>query len=389
MLSLFSSAKPFRGEAAVHQRNALESWARLGPEVEVLLFGNDYGARAVSAALGLRHFPEVASNEWGTPLLSDMFAQAQVWAVHDIVCYVNADIILLGDFLDAVGRVSQRFRRFVMVGRRWDLDFDEQIAFASGWDAEIRRRCEREGILSDPTALDFFAFSRGIFPDFPPFAIGRPAWDNWLVMETLARRIPLIDVGDSVQVIHQNHGYGHVPQARGVSWDGPEGDANIGTARSSRRSFNPAFYSVLSATHVLRDGRIRRAWSQEHLSWRLWVLNCRIRKGLRPFVRFFRLGGYWARRVVLEARGRRAARGALLLLFRERSSIRRRLLRGDNVRKLLRRSESVLARRRRAVGSDDVEPGSNGSGGSNPPRGGGAEGETHRSKAGVDHGFDS
>lgn len=336
----------------MHQRNALGSWARLGPGVEVLLFGNDEGSGAAAAELGLRHFPEVTTNEWGTPLLSDIFEQAQARAAYNVVCYVNADIILLSDFVDCVRQVSLWSRRFVIVGRRWDVDFDERIEFVEGWDAEVRRKCERYGVLSDPTALDYFAFPRGTFPSLPPFAIGRPAWDNWLVMETLARHIPLIDVSAAAQVVHQNHGYGHVAQARGAYWEGPEGDANIREARSSREDFNPGFYSVLSATHVIRDGKVRRAWSGEHLSWRLKVWSWRMWRSpvvgrggrtLRPFRRGARL----ARFALLEARGRRAARLAVLLVFRRRSSMRRRLLKDKSWVKLLRRGERVLARRNR------------------------------------------
>jgi hypothetical protein len=356
MLSLFSSAKPFVGQAAVHQRNAFESWTWLGPEAEVLLFGNDEGSEAVAAELGFRHFPEVATNEWGTPLLSDMFAQAQARAVHNVVCYVNADIILFGDFLDCVRRVSRWSSRFVMVGRRWDVDLEERIEFAEGWDAGVRQKCEREGVLSDPTAVDFFVFPRGMLPSLPPFAIGRPAWDNWLLKEILARDISLVDITAATQVVHQNHGYGHVAQARGAHWEGPEGDANLRMAHSDSATFNPGFYGVLSSTHVMRNGKIRRAWFGEHLSWRLnvWrarVLNSPVARRVRRTLWPLRQGVYLVRFVLLEARGHRAVWAAVLLVCRRRSTIRRRLLKNDNWVKLLRRSERVLAGRIRASGA--------------------------------------
>jgi hypothetical protein len=46
MLTLFTTAKPFEGHSGVIQRNALKSWKRLHPDVEVILFGDDAGLPA-------------------------------------------------------------------------------------------------------------------------------------------------------------------------------------------------------------------------------------------------------------------------------------------------------------------------------------------------------
>ena len=44
MLTLFTTAKPFRGHIDVIQRNALRSWKSLHPDIEIPLFGDDAGA---------------------------------------------------------------------------------------------------------------------------------------------------------------------------------------------------------------------------------------------------------------------------------------------------------------------------------------------------------
>jgi hypothetical protein len=38
MLTLFTTAKPFRGHIAVIQRNALQSWRALNPNIEVSIY---------------------------------------------------------------------------------------------------------------------------------------------------------------------------------------------------------------------------------------------------------------------------------------------------------------------------------------------------------------
>ena len=98
MLTLFAIPKHFRGHFAVIQRNAILSWTRLTPRPEILLFGNEEGTAEIAAELGLRHFPEVTRNEFGTPLLDDLFRQAEQHASTPLLGYVNSDIILTNDF---------------------------------------------------------------------------------------------------------------------------------------------------------------------------------------------------------------------------------------------------------------------------------------------------
>ena len=73
MLTLFTTAKPFRGHSGIIQRNALKSWTLLHPDVEIILFGDDEGAAEVCAEYGLRHEPHVERNEHGTKRLDYIF----------------------------------------------------------------------------------------------------------------------------------------------------------------------------------------------------------------------------------------------------------------------------------------------------------------------------
>ena len=55
MFTLFTTPKPFQGHIGVIQRNALRSWKRLHPDVEVMLFGDDEGAAESLEVLDHRH----------------------------------------------------------------------------------------------------------------------------------------------------------------------------------------------------------------------------------------------------------------------------------------------------------------------------------------------
>ena len=98
LLSLFSVPKAFADHAGVIQRNAIQSWARLGPDVEIILCGDETGVGEAAAELGVRHVPDVRRSEHGTPLLDSVFRAASGAARSPLLGYVNTDIILFPDF---------------------------------------------------------------------------------------------------------------------------------------------------------------------------------------------------------------------------------------------------------------------------------------------------
>ena len=204
MITVFSVPKAFTGHTALIQHNALASWARL-PDCEVLVFGNETGVAAAARAHGLRHIPDVACNEFDTPLLSDLFAQAERISSEPILTYVNADIVLFEDLPRAVGLV-QHLPRLLLCGRRTNLSVKEPLPFSRDWQAQIRDSAARTGEVAIPGAIDYFVFSRGLFDPVPPFAIGRMDWDQWLLYRARSRGAPIIDATALVLAVHQNHG---------------------------------------------------------------------------------------------------------------------------------------------------------------------------------------
>ena len=78
MLTIFCVPRPFEGHFGVIQRNAIASWKVLRPTPEIILFGDEAGIDRAATDLEVRHVPAVAKNEFGTPLLSDVMAQANL-----------------------------------------------------------------------------------------------------------------------------------------------------------------------------------------------------------------------------------------------------------------------------------------------------------------------
>jgi hypothetical protein len=227
MITIFAMPKAFRGHIDVIQRNAIESWTRLSIKPEIILFGTDEGTAEVAREFAVRHVAEVARNTEGTPLVSDLFAQGQHHAANDLLCYVNADIILLDDFSTTVERIARFHSPLLMVGRRTDLDITQPIDFSnSAWESRLREEARASGLLRIPTLIDYFAFSKGLFADLLPLALGRGGWDNWLIWRARSRKASVIDASLAVLAIHQNHDYSHHPDgSRGV-WSGAEAQRN-------------------------------------------------------------------------------------------------------------------------------------------------------------------
>jgi hypothetical protein len=287
MLTIFSVPKPFVGHTGIIQRNAIGSWTRLSPPCEIILCADEPGTREVAAEFGARYLPQVARNEHGTPLVSSAFEIAERLCRGECLCYVNADIILMSDFMEAVRRVSRRKRRFLMVGRRWDVDITERLDFSrAGWEDELRSYVAEHGALHGSAGIDFFVFTRRVFHDLPAFALGRMIWDNWLIFRARSRGAPVIDATGAVMALHQNHDYSHHP-------GGEEGIAfGVEAKRNLELAGGYAFvFRLEDATHLLTPGGLRLDLSRERLARRidrLPLLHPRVARAKRFLARVSR-----------------------------------------------------------------------------------------------------
>ena len=262
-MSVFTIPKPFRGHIGVIQTNAIQSWVLLHPECEVILFGNEEGTAEVASKFGIRHIAEVERSEYGTPLLNSAFNVAQDIASHQLMCYVNADIILVKDFLTAIRQIQ--FTSFLLIGRRWDIDLKEPLDFGSpDWEEQLRTRLGETGRLHGLAGLDYFVFPRGMYRDIPPFAIGRTAWDNWLVYKARFLRVPVIDATKAVTAIHQSHDYAHITSKKTGVWKGREAIRNLELAGWREHTL-----TLEHATWILAPEGMRRALTMRHLYFRL------------------------------------------------------------------------------------------------------------------------
>ncbi len=299
MLSIFAFPKPFHGHIGVIQRNAIGSWMQLKPRCEIFLFGNEEGTAEVARELGACHVPDIARNEFGTPLLSDVFQRGEQLATQSIHSYVNCDIVLGREFISAVKQVSATNKRFLMVGQCCGLEVKSPIQFEqSKWEEHLKDLvCER-GEMRGLAAIDYFVFPRGLYQTLPPFALGRAKFDNWLVWRARNLKVPVVDATPSVLAIHQNHDYFHVAGGKDYTLYGEEAMRNLKYAGGEGHC-----YEISDATHKLLPTGISWNW-QGYLRMefrKARVQAWKTRMTTRIMIKFWRL--MEASRIIRHAMG--------------------------------------------------------------------------------------
>ena len=270
LLTLFSAPKPFTNpHIATIQRNAIRSWTLL-PDVEVILLGEETGLAEAARDLGVTHIPNVERNESGTPLISSMFQLARERSHSDLLCIVNADMLLMPDFVEAAKQVKSQKSQFVMLSQRWDLDVTQPLDFAAGWESRLRNTVHATGQLHRPAGSDFFLFPLSSYLEVPAFTIGRAGWDNWMIYKARKEGWPVIDCTPSVMIVHQNHDYSHLPGGK-PHYEHPDTNENI------RRAGGQANirYTILDSTHQLVGGKLARPK----------MTSLRLQRGMELFLR--------------------------------------------------------------------------------------------------------
>lgn len=288
MISIFAIPKPFLGEDEKRQRRALESWIALRPACEIILLGNEPGIGEAAKEYGTKWIAEINRNNFGTPLLNDAFEKTSKKAEYNILCYVNADIILFDDLLDAVKNIS--LDRFLGSSQRYNVDFRDEDEVQKIKNHQSLKEYVREDVIPDDFySMDLFLFHKNIKIDLPAFTVGRPGWDHWLIFRARQLRIPVIDLTEVVTVVHQVHDYSHVPQASGYRWRGPEGDENLRLIGDPRKQFNLKYVThVLTPTGLQKARRrksIRRWWNEKILLYPKWEIPFRFLASITLFFR--------------------------------------------------------------------------------------------------------
>jgi hypothetical protein len=141
-----------------------------------------------------------------------------------------------------------------VVGQRTDIDQASPLDFDAGWQDRLVARAVERGERKPLQWIDYFMFPRGLFTDLPPFAIGRPGYDPWLIWRAADLGAQIVDATRFLPAIHQRHDYSHVG-SREAAFSGVEAKRNAAIVDDWRH-----YHSIAYATVVIDEaGNLRPA----------------------------------------------------------------------------------------------------------------------------------
>lgn len=256
MLTIFSTPKPFEGQINIIQRNAIQSWMRLSPAAEIILCGNERGTKEIASEFNLIHLPCIKTNQFGTPLLDSLFEQAQAKASNDIMCYVNADILLMNDLVSTIRMAKESLGKtqFMIVGLRWNFDIDKEWDFKEGdSDKKLHDFAVTNGAIHH-MGTDYYAFTKGSLGQLKPFAIGRYFWDGWLLYHAKSEGVNVIDATGQISAFHQNHF-----EKRGAKSIKKKYVLSVEEAINKKLcGWYPASVTILDSDYIMTSGELKK-----------------------------------------------------------------------------------------------------------------------------------
>jgi hypothetical protein len=250
-LTIFTAPKPFTNpHINIIQHNALAAWTRLA-DVDVLLIGDEPGIPEAAREFGIMNVMQVERDDKGIPLVSAVMKIGHSQTNSPLLCYANADMIVMSDLVRAVRTVSEQAKDFLLVGQRWNLDLPGPFEFSGDWESRLRLDVAQRGEFYSPWGIDYFVFPRHLYTEVPDFTIGRPAWDNWMVYHARTRFGMAIDASRDVLVVHQNHDYSHLPGNK------PPYGSDVAKSNLAKAGGRKRVYNILDTNRELVRGRIR------------------------------------------------------------------------------------------------------------------------------------
>lgn len=219
--AFLTTLKPPGGPWWPAQANTLHTLACLAPAAPRLVFGGGEAVAELCVRFGARHlWPGHQSLPRLDALLADA-RQACPNATHFI--YLNGDILVMPSLLAVLEDVAARFPAFLLAARRLNIEPPGDLTALppAALAAHLACLARHHGSLGGIGALDLFAFPVHCFTAVPPLVIGRAGWDNWLVADALRSGLTVVNATGAGQLLHQNHGYEHLPDGqRSVVSDG-------------------------------------------------------------------------------------------------------------------------------------------------------------------------
>ncbi len=230
-LIIFTTCKPFIGDDAWRQEQAIKSWISLtGIEKKIIIIGNDEGTKEICEKYNLIHEKNIRTLE-NIPYLDDLL---QIGAKHadkdDYLLWTNSDMIFYNEMINNIlafekirKNNKEYFKNFSLIGGRMDwhnpkiLDnfeidyFKQNMLLEKKNTTDIIETDSTKFILSKHAlcGIDYIIHSPTTFLNKidKNLVIAGTRHDMILVGTSLENNYFTCNISETNFIIHQNHGY--------------------------------------------------------------------------------------------------------------------------------------------------------------------------------------
>lgn len=258
MFTIFSCPKDFTSLFGIIQRNAINSWLKLSPKPNIILFGienenikNEFNDENIT------YLPIKDFNEYETPYINKIFESAIENSVTDALCYVNSDIILFNDFPKTVENLIAQ-KKYFGVGKRYNVEIQKILNFSD--QNKIRDYYLNNAELDSYSGSDYFIFNKYSIKNIPSFLIGRTCWDNWLMYYASKNDLNLTDCTSNILCIHQKHDYSHIKTSTNNHYKGIEREYNFKQLGGTDK-----LYDIRDSNYLLKNQTLKKNYSFESI----------------------------------------------------------------------------------------------------------------------------
>lgn len=205
MLTILTTPRPLLNEKnRTAFLNAIRSWRQLSPPPEIFVFSRDHQS-LVEREGG--QFIKDYKGSHDRPYFDSFLSISQLCAANDTLMYCTDHLILTSDLIPAIATTIRKFPdQFILIGQRWQLHVQEPIDFTnSNWETNLHQRTLLTNSPGGPAAKDFIIFRRPLKLKVPPFIMGYPWYDTWLVDAATKAGYPIVDASRVLMTVHQSH----------------------------------------------------------------------------------------------------------------------------------------------------------------------------------------
>ena len=115
MFTIFTFPRPFKEPFLIPQINAINSWKKIHPDVEIVLINDEEDSSKIFAEKNGIKCINGKFSEYGTPLLKYALEKVQKIAKNKDIIFFNTDIIYIDGMIRSINKIHNHKQLFLII----------------------------------------------------------------------------------------------------------------------------------------------------------------------------------------------------------------------------------------------------------------------------------